>query len=164
MTEAEWVAAEHPRRMLEFLGGRVTDRKRRLFAIARARRTNVLWGDHRPQDVPAEAERLADDTAAEVNRWGCGRGAAEHFTRAAVVSTVAPDPLAVSDLSASRAAVSLGRAASEPFPHHHDRRNRHREDLGYTYRDRVAVETTASLNPAQTQQIPAGEAAVPRRQ
>jgi hypothetical protein len=117
VTESEWLAAEHPRRMFEHLGGRVTDRKRRLFAIACARRTTALWGDHRPQDVLAEAERLADNTAAEVNRWGCGSGAARQFTLAAAVSTVAPDPLVAADLSASHAATSLGYAASEPFPY-----------------------------------------------
>jgi len=59
MTEAEWLACEGPEAMLEFLRGRASDRKLRLFAVGCVRR---LWR-YFPEDTRRQieqAERIAD--------------------------------------------------------------------------------------------------------
>jgi hypothetical protein len=55
MTEAEWLACHDPNRMLEFLRGKVSDRKLRLFAVACCM---TVW-DLLPDEITREAVRLA---------------------------------------------------------------------------------------------------------
>jgi hypothetical protein len=74
LTEAEWLAATDPLPMLDFLRGRVSDRKRRLFAVSCCRRVGEL---HEPWMVAAllAAERYADGH--------CSRGELDAFRRQA---------------------------------------------------------------------------------
>jgi hypothetical protein len=58
MTEAEWLACDDPRSLLEFLRGRTSARKLRLFACACCRR---VWGSFGPPKE--EALRHAFETA-----------------------------------------------------------------------------------------------------
>jgi hypothetical protein len=63
MTAEEWVSSDEPERMVEFLRGRVSKRKLRLFACACARR---LWSeltDPRSRRAVEVAERYADGEA-----------------------------------------------------------------------------------------------------
>ncbi len=60
MTEAEWLVCGEPTPMLEFLRGRVSDRKLRLFACSCARRIWSLLADVRSQRAVEVAELLAD--------------------------------------------------------------------------------------------------------
>ena len=60
MTEAEWLAATDPRPMLTFLGGKASERKLRLFAVAGCRDVWHLLQDERSRKAVAVAERLAD--------------------------------------------------------------------------------------------------------
>jgi hypothetical protein len=61
MTEEQWLTEDHPRAMLEWLRGKASDRKLRLFAVACARRSSMAV----PEDALAVAERHADGLATE---------------------------------------------------------------------------------------------------
>jgi hypothetical protein len=56
VTDAEWLACEDPRLMLEFLRGKFSDRRFRLVACACCRQSWPLLGDPRSR---AAAERVA---------------------------------------------------------------------------------------------------------
>jgi hypothetical protein len=61
MTEAEWLACENPAPMLEFLRGRASERKLRLFAVARCRLFRPHWSDRWPtREAVDAAEQLSD--------------------------------------------------------------------------------------------------------
>src|SRR4051812_25309139 len=63
MTDAEWRAFSDPRPMLDFLRGRASDRKLRLFAVACCRRLWALLPDERCRSALEIAERFADGLA-----------------------------------------------------------------------------------------------------
>jgi len=70
MTEQEWQTCNHPRNMVPFLRGKVSERKLRLALLALCRRIKDLLGDHRSRravevlelyiEGQASAEELAD--------------------------------------------------------------------------------------------------------
>jgi hypothetical protein len=65
MTEAEWLACSDPTAMLDFLRGKVSERKWRLLGCACCRRVWHLLSDVRHREAVAIAERLADGEATE---------------------------------------------------------------------------------------------------
>lgn len=88
MTEQEWLECPGPYPMLEFLRGRISERKLRLFGCACCRRIGHLIGDQRSRDAVEVAERYADGLASRQERDGAYGPA-----RIAVEDTpVFPDP------------------------------------------------------------------------
>src|SRR5215471_7243899 len=60
MTEAEWLAATDPEPMLEFLRGKASDRKLRLFAVACCGRIRHLLTEPGSLELVTSRERFAD--------------------------------------------------------------------------------------------------------
>jgi len=63
MTEQEWLACNDPRRMLDFLRGKSSDRKLRLFACGFCRIVGHLDHDEQGQAALETSERFADGLA-----------------------------------------------------------------------------------------------------
>jgi hypothetical protein len=82
VTEVEWVACTDPGPMLEFLRGRASDRKLRLFAVACCRRVWHLVTDERSRQAVEVAEQFAE-----------GHAKLRALNRAALLACVVPqDP------------------------------------------------------------------------
>jgi hypothetical protein len=75
MTETEWLAAAEPEPMLDYLRGRATARKRRLFAVACCRSVWHLLTDERSRRAVELAERYADGLADEEDLRRAAAGA-----------------------------------------------------------------------------------------
>ena len=65
MTEAEWLACVHPEPMLQFLRGKASDRKVRLFACACCRSVPYVLKDWRSRRAVKVAELFADGLASQ---------------------------------------------------------------------------------------------------
>ena len=65
MTESEWLACKDPGPMLEFLRGKVSDRKLRLFCVGCCRQIWHLLGDDQKRALVEVAEKYADELVNE---------------------------------------------------------------------------------------------------
>lgn len=97
MTEAEWVACSDPGPMLEFLRGRATDRKLRLFAVACCRRFQPQLDPYRVTELQLAielVERIAGKRATD-EEWREAREALAGRTLSdqtiAILSALDPD-------------------------------------------------------------------------
>src|ERR1700720_841012 len=68
MTEAEWLSCTDPQPMLEFLHGKVSDRKLRLFAVACCRSISESPYNTYSRTAITVAERFADGLASDAER------------------------------------------------------------------------------------------------
>ena len=68
MTEADWLTCTSPASLLDFLGEKTSDRKRRLFGCACCRRVWPLLLDERSRKAVELAERLADGQSSDEER------------------------------------------------------------------------------------------------
>jgi hypothetical protein len=75
VTEAEWRAATDPQKMLNFLRGRASERKLRLFAVACCRHVWPLLRDQRSRTSVEISERFADGNVGETAMVGAGKDA-----------------------------------------------------------------------------------------
>ena len=79
MTDQEWLACTDPKEMLEFLRGKTSDRKLRLFAVACWRRVWHLLPDTRNRTAVEMAEVFAE--GGMTDEMGCDRSSAHWVGR-----------------------------------------------------------------------------------
>ncbi len=103
MTEAEWLACENPTKMLRFLRGKASERKLRLFAVARCRNVWESLSDERSRDAVEVAERFVDGQATQMERRSA------QVAANAAVAALYP---AHEDYAASAAAIAVSEDAS----------------------------------------------------
>ena len=77
MTEAEWMKCSDPEAMLEFLRGKISDRKLRLFGVACCHHIWHLLPDERCRRAVVIAELFADGLVTEAEVEAAGNAAAE---------------------------------------------------------------------------------------
>jgi hypothetical protein len=139
MTEAEWLACEDPGKILEFLRGKVGDRKLRLFAVACCRRIWDLFSES-DRAIVAVAERYADGLANNQERRGAAKspfndGLALLTTSVSMAAQMAQQEVTVAAYIADQAA---GKAAMHgcPCPVPEDGSARHLRALNRLYRSK----------------------------
>jgi hypothetical protein len=115
MTEAEWLACTDPTPMLEFLRGKASDRKLRLFAVACCRRTGLGFRiDTLYQDAVELAERHADGSSLPPGTLAAAAAAADSEHRASAMWSLYEPDSDPARLTAEVDALTVGLVGAKP--------------------------------------------------
>jgi hypothetical protein len=118
MTEADWNACADPDRMVEFIRGRASERKLRLFAVACCRRfphlatLSEIWVAERAADGAAAPEELAAARAESARAYEQAAGQFSSITPPPYVLAFGAALAAVSSQAAEAASASSKAAAA----------------------------------------------------
>jgi hypothetical protein len=104
MTESEWLSCQDPEKMLEFLRGRATDRKLRLFAAACCRRVWHLLSEGGSRNAVEAAERYAEGLASDAELAAAAEAAAAELEAGRAASETNRDDMAAFAVGTARAA------------------------------------------------------------
>jgi hypothetical protein len=112
MTEQEWLEGINPEPILDFLAGKGSERKLRLFACACSRQTLCFVADERAKAIIDVAERLADGVATNAERREAAVRINDHQIGGAEVGSAWGAVCCTVALSAVQAAASCSRSAA----------------------------------------------------
>jgi hypothetical protein len=114
VTEVEWLNCTDPHPMLEFVRGKVSNRKLRLFACACCRSIWRFMTDDRSRNAVEVAERMADGLATNAERRAAAlaAGAVELGKGGAAACAVAVSAYHAAERSSLNAASIFGAAVS----------------------------------------------------
>ena len=118
MDEVAWLACRDPEPMLDFLRGKVSERKLRLFAVACCRNIGHLLEDDMSGEALCLAERFADGLASNAERREVQR-----LTNGLAVFVLYADVSLVVDVVRRRVAITVSRPHESTFPEgatHHE--------------------------------------------
>ncbi len=104
MTETDWLICNNPTAMLDFLEGRSSNRKLRLFACACCRRIGPSLRDERSRKAVEIAERYADGEVSEGEREAADRdagNAVDEISHLSIEEGTGPDSPASSAAAAA---------------------------------------------------------------
>lgn len=88
MTKAEWLKCTNPTQMVDYLRGKTSERKFRLFAVACCRRISHLLNDNRSREAVEVAEQLADRLATDSSLEDARENSADASGEAHRIATV----------------------------------------------------------------------------
>ena len=117
MTEAEWLTCTDPEKMLEFLRGKASERKLRLFAVACCRRIWRLFKDDNNRRAVEVSERLADGLATNAERRSAAlaAGGGSGDAGGAAACAVGVPPLHAAERASANAASAFATASELPL-------------------------------------------------